>query len=117
MRYYPQPRRNTKYKQGKQLKEERLYYVYILASKRNGTLYVGVTNSLFRRSFQHKLKENPKSFTAKYNVDKLVYFETYGDIYEAIYREKQLKKWKRAWKIALIEKENPAWRDLFRDKL
>jgi len=95
--------------------KEHHYYIYILASKRNGTLYIGVTNSLFRRSFQHKLKENPKSFTARYNVTRLVYFETYGYIQDAIQREKQLKKWKRQWKIELIEKENPTWRDLFLD--
>jgi putative endonuclease len=91
------------------------FYVYILASKRNGTLYVGVTNSLFARSFQHKLKQDPKSFTAKYNIDKLVYHEIYKYIDEAIAREKELKKWKRGWKINLIEKDNPTWRDLFHD--
>ena len=96
-------------------KKEHRYYIYILASKRNGTLYIGVTNNLFRRSFQHKLKENPKSFTARYNVTRLVYFETYGYIQDAIQREKQMKKWKRQWKIELIEKENPTWRDLFLD--
>ena len=89
------------------------YYIYILASKRNGTIYIGVTNSLFRRSFQHKLKENPESFTAKYNVIRLVYYEVYGYIKDAIKREKQLKKWKRQWKIELIEKKNPIWRDLY----
>ena len=91
------------------------YYIYILTNKRNGTLYIGVTNSLFRRGFQHKLKENPNSFTAKYNIDKLVYYEIYTYIKEAIKREKQLKKWKRQWKIELIEKENAIWRDLFID--
>ena len=95
--------------------KEHHYYIYILASKRNGTLYIGVTNSLSRRSFQHKLKENPKSFTAKYNATRLVYFETYGYIQDAIQREKRLKKWKRQWKIELIEKENPTWRDLSLD--
>ncbi len=67
------------------------------------------------RSFQHKLKENPKSFTARYNVTKLVYYEIHGYIDQAIKREKQLKKWNRQWKIRLIEKENPAWRDMFHD--
>ncbi len=99
------------------MKKEHIYFVYILASKRNGTLYIGVTNSLFRRSFQHKLKENSNSFTAKYNVNKLVYFETYHYISDAITREKQLKKWNRAWKIKLIEKENKVWRDLFYDMM
>ncbi|MDP3042855.1 MAG: GIY-YIG nuclease family protein [bacterium] len=97
------------------MKQEKCYYVYIMASKRNGTIYIGVTNNLFSRSFQHKLKENPKSFTAKYNVTRLVYYESYGYIQYAIQREKQLKKWNRQWKIELIEKENPAWRDLFLD--
>ncbi|MEA3463705.1 MAG: GIY-YIG nuclease family protein [Patescibacteria group bacterium] len=98
----------------KKSKEYR-YYIYILSSKRNGTLYIGVTNSLLRRSFQHKLKENSKSFTARYNVTRLVYYETYGYIQNAIQREKQLKKWKCLWKIELIEQENPTWRDLFLD--
>ena len=97
------------------VKEERNYYVYILASKRNGTLYIGVTNNLFNRSFQHKIKENKNSFTAKYNINKLVYYEIFADIREAIAREKQLKRWKRKWKIELIEKDNPTWRDLFDD--
>jgi putative endonuclease len=74
-----------------------------------------VTNSLFARSFQHKLKQNPASFTAKYNIDKLVYYEIYQYVNDAIDREKELKKWKREWKIVLIEKENPTWRDLFYD--
>jgi len=97
------------------MNEEKQYYVYILASKRNGTLYVGVTNNLFSRYFQHKLKENKNSFTEKYQISRLVYYEIYSDIREAIEREKQLKNWKREWKIKLIEKENPAWRDLFND--
>lgn len=70
------------------MKKEYFYYVYMLASQRNGTLYIGVTNSLFRRSFQHKLKENPESFTAKHSIEKLVYYETYNDIYLALGREK-----------------------------
>jgi putative endonuclease len=93
--------------------KEYRFYVYILTSQRNGTLYVGVTNSLFSRAFRHKLKEDPKSFTARYNVTKLVYYEIYQYIQEAIAREKQLKRWKRQWKIELIEKDNPAWKDLF----
>jgi len=93
-------------------KKEHLYYVYILASKRNGTLYIGVTNNLFSRSFQHEMKTKQNSFTAKYNVNRLVYFEIYQYIQEAIHREKLLKKYNRKWKINLIEKENPAWRNL-----
>ncbi len=97
------------------MSKEHIYYVYILANKRNGTIYIGVTNNLFNRSFQHKLKENLDSFTAKYKIDKLVYFEEYQYIQDAIVREKQLKKWNRQWKIELIEKENPTWRDLLHD--
>ncbi|MEK7203011.1 MAG: GIY-YIG nuclease family protein, partial [Patescibacteria group bacterium] len=89
------------------------YYVCILTNKRNGTLYIGVTNDLLNRSFQHKLKQNPNSFTAKYKINKLVYFEEYQYIQDAILKEKQLKKWNRDWKIKLIEKENPTWTDLF----
>jgi putative endonuclease len=97
------------------MRKEHIYYVYILASKPNGTLYIGVTNSLFSRIFKHKLKENKNSFTAKYNVDKLVYYEEYQYIQDAILREKQMKTWKREWKIKLIKKENFVWRDLFED--
>ena len=88
------------------------YYVYILASARNGTLYIGVTSDLRKRVYEHK-QGLKKSFTEKYNVHNLVYYESTGDINAALRREKQLKSWKRAWKIALIEKENPGWRDLF----
>ena len=93
----------------------RQYYVYILASKKNGTLYIGVTNSLFRRTFQHKLKENKNSFTAKYKIDRLVYYEKHQYIVNAINREKQFKKWNRAWKIELIEEFNPSWTNLFNE--
>jgi putative endonuclease len=82
------------------------YYVYLLASKRNGTLYIGVTNNLERRIGQHKLGEF-EGFTKKYGVHLLVYYEWFSDIHEAIRREKQLKKWNRAWKLELIEKKNP----------
>jgi putative endonuclease len=95
------------------MKEEKQYYVYIMASKRNGTLYIGRTKDLLNRSFQHKLKQDPKSFTAKYKINRLIYFEEYQYVQDAILREKQLKKWNRQWKIKLIEKENPTWRDLF----
>ena len=89
----------------------RIYSVYILANRRNGTLYIGVTNSLEKRVAQHKSKTGSK-FTSKYNVNKLVYFETTDNIESAISREKQLKKWNRSWKIALIEKSNSNWLDL-----
>lgn len=88
------------------------YYVYILASKKNGVLYIGVTNNLLRRVYEHKNKL-VKGFTEKYFVDKLVYFEQTDSIDAAINREKQLKRWKREWKIELIEKMNPEWKDLY----
>ena len=94
------------------MKPEKIYYVYITASKRNGTLYIGVTSNLKKRVYEHK-EGLVEGFTKKYNVDKLVYFETTNDINSAIQREKQLKKWKRDWKIKLIEKENPCWIDLY----
>ena len=87
------------------------YFVYILASKRNGTLYVGVTNDLVRRMSEHKAKLVP-GFTRQYDIDKLVYFEEYGSILEARARERTLKRWLRVWKLELIEKMNPEWRDL-----
>ena len=90
------------------------FFVYILASKRNGTLYVGVTSNLPNRVWQHKAKE-VKGFTSKYGVDKLMYYEQTNDSYSAMLREKQLKKWNRQWKIELIEKEKPDWRDLYYD--
>ena len=88
------------------------YYVYILASKRNGTLYIGVTNNLKRRIYEHKRKIQ-ESFTNKYGVDKLVWHEHTQDIESAIGREKQLKNWERKWKLELIEKTNPMWKDLY----
>ncbi len=97
------------------MKKDYNYFVYILANKRNGILYIGVTNSLLIRSFQHKLKKNKDSFTAKYDINRLVYYERFSYINEAIKREKQLKNWKRDWKIELIEKDNDVWRDLFCD--
>jgi putative endonuclease len=87
------------------------FFVYILASKPNGTLYVGVTNNLARRLLEHKAKLVP-GFTRKYEVDQLVYFEAFETILEARARENALKRWRRAWKVALIEKLNPHWRDL-----
>lgn len=89
----------------------RKYYVYILTSKRNGTLYVGMTNSLRNRIDQHKQGLIP-GFTQKYKVNLLVYFEEFNDPRDAIAREKQLKWWKRKWKLELIESTNPEWKDL-----
>lgn len=86
--------------------------VYILASRRKGTLYVGVTSSLTRRTWLHR-EGLTEGFTYRYQVKRLVYYERYGDMYQAISREKQLKNWKRAWKIRLIESVNPDWRDLW----
>lgn len=88
------------------------YYVYILASERNGTLYIGVTNDLLRRIYEHK-KKIFTGFTSGYNVDKLVYYEFTNDVHTAIEREKQLKKWERKWKLDLIEEKNPRWNDLY----
>lgn len=93
--------------------KEHNYYVYILANKRNGTIYIGVSNKLFNRTFQHKVKFNKNSFTSKYNISKLVYYERYKYISSAINREKCIKAWKRKWKLELMEKENPTWSDLF----
>ena len=87
-------------------------YVYIMASYRNGTLYVGVTSDLIRRVWAHRNKFI-KSFTSKYDVNDLVYYEVHLDIEDAIKREKQIKKWNRAWKIDLIETMNPGWKDFF----
>jgi len=88
------------------------YYVYILASNKNGTLYVGVTSDLIRRVFEHK-SDFIEAFTRKHQVHDLVYFEVTESVESAIAREKQLKKWHRDWKIRLIEKENPEWKDLY----
>jgi putative endonuclease len=90
------------------------YYVYIMASFRQ-TLYVGVTNDLRRRVYQHKTKADPASFTSRYNVDRLVHFEVFTDVKDAIAREKQIKRWRRSKKVALIEAENPRWKDLSLD--
>jgi putative endonuclease len=93
---------------------ERTYYVYLLASRRNGTLYCGVTNDIGRRVYEHKSRSG-SLFTTRYNVTLLVWFEVHNDINEAITREKQIKHWNRAWKLALIEDINPSWRDLYED--
>ncbi len=91
------------------------YYVYILASKKNGTLYIGVTNNLLRRVNEHKSGEVP-GFTKRYGVHRLVYFETFCRIGDALTAEKRLKKWNRQWKIRLIEEHNPKWKDLCDDQ-
>jgi putative endonuclease len=88
------------------------YYVYTMASRRNGTLYVGVTNDLVRRAFEHREGLVP-GFTRKYDVKRLVHFEPHADVRRAIQREKNLERWNRAWKLALVERANPAWDDLY----
>ncbi len=88
------------------------YYVYILASRPNGTLYIGVTNDLVRRTYEHR-EGLVDGFTKNRGVKTLVFFEPYDDIEHAIVREKRLKRWRRAWKIQLIERDNPDWRDLY----
>jgi putative endonuclease len=94
---------------GKLMKQ---YFVYILASQRNGTLYVGISSDLAQRVEQHRSKES-NSFTAKHGVIKLVHYEVYDDPETAIVREKRLKKWNRTWKLDLIETQNPQWLDLY----
>jgi putative endonuclease len=91
---------------------DREYWVYILASRIGGTLYIGVTNDLVRRVYQHR-ETSVRGFTKKYQVHRLVYFEQFSTAEAAIQREKRVKKWKRSWKIDLIEKENPNWDDLY----
>ena len=91
---------------------DKVFCVYILASKKNGTLYIGVTSDLAGRIYTHK-EDLVAGFTRRYGVHRLVWFEVQGSAESAIVREKQLKKWNRAWKISLIEKENPHWLDLY----
>jgi putative endonuclease len=88
------------------------YYIYILASKKDGVIYTGVTDNLIRRVFEHK-EGSVEGFSKKYFVKKLVYFETTSDINSAINREKQIKRWKREWRVELIEEDNPNWLDLY----
>lgn len=90
----------------------KLWYVYVMANKPNGTIYIGMTNEIEERVKEHKLKIFPRSFTAKYNCDKLIYLEEFENGEEAVKRERQFKKWKRDWKIDLIEDMNPNWIDL-----
>jgi len=87
------------------------HYVYLLASGKHGTIYVGVTNDIVRRGHEHRQKVG-KGFTSRYGIDKLVWFEAYDDAPTAIAREKELKKWRRDWKVRLIEEQNPGWVDL-----
>ncbi len=96
---------------------ERYYSVYISTNKRHSVLYTGVTNNLLNRDDQHKKKINKNSFTAKYNVDKVVYYETFNNIYDAITREKQIKAGSRQKKIELINSINPKWKDLVAETL
>ena len=91
---------------------EMQYYVYLLASRKHGTLYLGVTNDLVRRVFEHRTNA-ADGFSARYDVKKLVWFEAYDEPTNAITREKELKKWRRDWKIRLIEESNPGWVDLY----
>ena len=90
------------------------YFTYLLASQKHGTLYCGVTRDLMRRTFEHR-NSQIDGFTQAYGVTRLVWFEIHTDIHEAILREKRIKAWRRAWKIELIEAENPDWRDLWLD--
>ena len=90
------------------------YFTYILTNKKNGTLYVGVTNNIVRRVWEHK-SNVVEGFTKKYSIHLLVYYEQFESIEQAITREKQLKKWERYWKIKLINTKNPTWRDLYRE--
>ncbi|AXT57771.1 GIY-YIG nuclease family protein [Aquimarina sp. AD1] len=96
------------------LKPEHQYSVYILSNKKNGTIYIGITNNIERRIFEHKNKL-VEGFSKKYNLNILIYFEVFRNVNEAILREKRLKNWNRQWKINLIEKENPNWTDLAKD--
>ena len=90
------------------------YYVYILASRPGGTIYVGVTNDLIRRVYEHK-SGVVDGFAKRYGATKLVYFEQYGDVRDALQREKNIKHWPRVWKTRLIARDNPSWRDLYED--
>jgi putative endonuclease len=92
-----------------------LHYVYIITNKKNGTVYIGETGNIKARISQHKRKVHPTTFSARYNLDKLVYFEIVASKEAALKREKQLKKWNRDWKIRIIEEKNPEWNDLAAD--
>lgn len=91
------------------------HYIYIITNKKNGVLYIGETGNLKKRIYPHKVKAHPNTFSARYNLDKLIYFEQFETTEEAKLREKRMKKWHRAWKIELIEKSNPDWEDLYEE--
>lgn len=91
---------------------DRIFYVYMLSNKWRGTIYTGMSGNLPKRGFDHKEKTGGE-FSKKYNLDRLVWYEVHPDASSAAYRERQIKKWKREWKVELIEKENPEWRDLY----
>lgn len=93
---------------------EKIFFVDILATRKDGPLYVGVTSNLPKRVFEHR-EHLVRGFTAKFNVDRLVWFEPHGSAEAAIAREKRIKRWRRAWKVELIEKDNPEWRDLYEE--
>ncbi|MBR1266534.1 GIY-YIG nuclease family protein [Bradyrhizobium sp. AUGA SZCCT0222] len=88
------------------------YYVYLIASRKDGAIYIGVTNDIVRRIYEHRIKA-VAGFASRYNITRLVWFEIYDDPVSAITREKEIKKWKREWKVALIEAQNPLWKDLY----
>jgi putative endonuclease len=90
------------------------YYVYILASRPGGAIYVGTTNNLIRRAYEHKIGA-VKGHTKRFNIDRLVYFESYADVRDAVQREQNIKHWPRAWKINLFLESNPEWRDLYEE--
>lgn len=98
-------------------KKEKNYYVYISTNKLHKVLYTGVTNNLLNRDDQHKKKINKKSFTARYNVNKVIYYELYNNINDAITREKEIKGWTREKKLKLIKSMNPGWKDLIKESL
>ena len=93
---------------------DKTYYVYLLASNRYGTLYAGMTSDRIKRAWQHR-ESLAEGFTKKYDVKQLVWYELHSDVRAAITREKQIKKWNRAWKIELIQEQNPQWQDLYED--
>jgi len=99
------------------MRKEKYYYVYISTNKLHSVLYTGVTNNLLNRDDQHKKKINRKSFTARYNINKVVYYEIYSNINDAIAREKQIKSWTREKKLKLIRSINPGWKDLINKSL
>ena len=94
---------------------KKTWHVYIMASRQKGALYVGMTSDLFQRIWQHRESLNQEAFTTQYQIKQLVYFEEHNSFEDAALKETQLKRWKRAWKIQLIEKKNPSWNDLYTD--